>query len=160
MLIALTGTPGMGKTSISKILRSKGYKTVGLNSIAESKKFFIGYDNLRESKILDIDSLNTYLKEKYLKAAHLAKNAGFDGIDIKSCHGYLLIELLGAFTRKNSRYGESFENRTRFLLEVVKMIKSEIPELIVTTRLNVFDAYSYPYAFGVGKNDFLKPDLF
>lgn len=97
MLIALTGTPGTGKTSISKILRSKGYKTVGLNSIAESKKFFIGYDNLRESKILDIDSLNTYLKEKHVKTdiliieGHLSHQLDcVDKIIILRCHPTLL----------------------------------------------------------------------
>ena len=115
--------------------------------------------NLPEDYPIISDDELDKLKEKYLEAAHLAKKAGFDGVDIKSCHGYLLIELLGSFTRKNSRYGGSFENRSRFLLEVVEDIKNELPELIVTSRLNVFDAYAYPYGFGIDKEDYLKPDL-
>jgi len=99
------------------------------------------------------------LKEKFIEAARLAKKVGFDGVDIKSCHGYLLIELLGSFTRRNSRYGGSFENRTRFLLEVTEQIRAEIPDLIVTSRLNVFDGYAYPYGFGVDKDDSSKHDL-
>ena len=42
-------------------------------------------------------------------AAALAIKAGFDGIDIKSCHGYLLQELLSAFAR-GGKYGGAFEN--------------------------------------------------
>ncbi|MGN0313616.1 MAG: hypothetical protein ACI4EG_02355 [Fusicatenibacter sp.] len=39
------------------------------------------------------------LEEKFGEAAKLAKEAGFDAIDIKSCHGYLLAELSSAYTR-------------------------------------------------------------
>jgi len=44
--------------------------------------------------------------------------AGFDFVDIKHCHGYLGHEFLSAHTRGGD-YGGSFENRTRFLREVV-----------------------------------------
>ena len=44
MLIALTGTPGTGKTSISYFLRKNDIKVVDLNCIATTNNFFIGFD--------------------------------------------------------------------------------------------------------------------
>ncbi len=99
------------------------------------------------------------LEDHYVKAAVLAHKAGFHGVDIKCCHRYLNSELLSAFTRKG-RYGETFEGRTRFLLNVVRKIKDCLgKDFIVTTRLNIYDAIPYPYGWGVDKADFLQYDL-
>ncbi|MBC7186925.1 MAG: FAD-dependent oxidoreductase, partial [Calditrichaeota bacterium] len=99
------------------------------------------------------------LQEMYVSAAKLAAQAGFDGVDIKACHRYLVSELLASFTRENSKYGGSFENRTRFLREVVHKITEQVPGVFVTTRLNVYDAIEYPYGFGVSRKDHKVPDL-
>jgi 2,4-dienoyl-CoA reductase-like NADH-dependent reductase (Old Yellow Enzyme family) len=45
------------------------------------------------------------LEEKFVDAAEMAMEAGFDAVDIKACHTYLLSELLSAHTRKGP-YGE------------------------------------------------------
>jgi 2,4-dienoyl-CoA reductase-like NADH-dependent reductase (Old Yellow Enzyme family) len=89
------------------------------------------------------------LKGVFVEAAGWAAAAGFDGVDIKACHGYLLGELLAARGRKNSRYGGDFENRSRFLLETVSAVRSRHPGLIIACRLGAFDAIPYPYGFGV-----------
>jgi len=99
------------------------------------------------------------LRDAYVEAALLAKEAGFDAVDIKSCHRYLLSELLASFTRENSRYGGSFENRTRFILEVVEKIRRAVPDIEVTSRLNIYDALQYPYGWGVDQDDETKPDF-
>lgn len=99
------------------------------------------------------------LQEQYVAAAGLAGEAGFDGVDIKACHGYLVSELLGARARPESRYGGSFENRIRFLIETSQKVQRQYPELIVTSRLSVFDAVPQPYGFGVGSTDAERPDL-
>ncbi len=94
------------------------------------------------------------LQEDYVRAALLAKEAGFDGVDIKACHRYLVNELLAGFTRRDSRYGGSFENRTRFLLETVKKVKKAVgDDFILACRLNVFDAHPYPYGWGVSREN-------
>jgi 2,4-dienoyl-CoA reductase-like NADH-dependent reductase (Old Yellow Enzyme family) len=59
-------------------------------------------------------------------------------VDVKHCHGYLGHELLSARDREG-RYGGSFENRTRFLREVVSGIRAEAPGLGVGVRVSVFD---------------------
>jgi NADPH-dependent glutamate synthase beta subunit-like oxidoreductase/2,4-dienoyl-CoA reductase-like NADH-dependent reductase (Old Yellow Enzyme family) len=98
------------------------------------------------------------LQNVYVEAAKLAAEAGFDGVDVKSCHRYLVSELLASFTREG-KYGGSFENRTRLLRESLARIKDEVPGVFITTRLNVYDAISYPYGFGVDKDDTMVPDL-
>ncbi len=99
------------------------------------------------------------LQERFVAAAELAAEVGFDGVDIKACHGYLISELLGACARTDSRYGGGFENRVRFLIETAHKIRRTNPELIVTSRLSIFDAIPRPYGFGVDADDAGRPDL-
>ena len=99
------------------------------------------------------------LQHAYVKAAQLAFEAGFDTVDIKACHGYLINELLACYNRQG-KYGGCFENRTRLLLEVVDRIHSELgQDKMVTTRLGLYDAIPYPYGWAVDKDDYTKPDL-
>lgn len=91
--------------------------------------------------------------EKYAKAAKLASYAGFDGIDVKCCHGYLMNELLSAYNREG-KYGGSFENRTRLYFECLKAVfENKSDNMFVTTRLNACDCFDYPYGFGVDENN-------
>lgn len=99
------------------------------------------------------------LQDAYVAAARVAWRAGFDAVDVKACHGYLLYELLNAFTREDSRYGGSYENRTRMLREVVARIREEVPGIAVVTRLSVYDAMPYPYGFGMARDGSMEPDL-
>jgi NADPH2 dehydrogenase len=105
------------------------------------------------------------LVEDFVRAARLAWQAGFAFVDIKHCHGYLGHEFLSAVQRPG-RYGGSFENRTRFLREVVAGIQNQVPDLGIGVRLSAFDfvpfrqgadrrgepvpidAEGYAYAFG------------
>lgn len=99
------------------------------------------------------------LEEKFGEAALLAKEAGFDAVDIKSCHGYLLAELSSAYTRPGE-YGGSFENRTRLLRNGILAAKAyEDSSFMVTCRLGIYDGYAYPYGFGVSPESGLTPDL-
>ncbi len=74
----------------------------------------------------------------YVRAARCAERAGYDFVDVKCCHGYLLHELLGARTRPG-RYGGAFENRVRLPLEIVAAVRAECPGLGVGVRLSVGD---------------------
>jgi len=98
------------------------------------------------------------LQDRYVEAARLAYQCGFDSVDIKSCHRYLISELLAAHTRPG-RYGGSFENRIRLLLSVVRRIREELPALELTIRLNVYDGHPYPWGWGVSREDPGRPDL-
>ena len=99
------------------------------------------------------------LVERMGEAAKLAEKAGFDGVDIKSCHRYLGSELLSAYTRPGN-FGGSFENRTRFLRESIAGAKAAVSSnFIVTSRLNIYDGFPYPYGFGVNEKDGLIHDM-
>jgi NADPH2 dehydrogenase len=80
--------------------------------------------------------------EKFHCAALMAWNLGFDFVDIKHCHGYLGHEFLSAHTRAG-RYGGSFENRTRFLREVVRGTRSAAPGLKIAVRLSAIDSVPF-----------------
>jgi len=105
------------------------------------------------------------LTGEYIRAASQAQQIGFDFVDIKHCHGYLGHELLSAFTRQG-KFGGSFENRTRFLRQVVEGIQRDCPGLDIGVRFSAADyppfrrlegvdtgqplapSDGYPYAFG------------
>jgi N-ethylmaleimide reductase len=63
------------------------------------------------------------LVEEYRAAAHNALAAGFDGVELHAANGYLLDQFLRDGTnQRTDRYGGSFENRARFLLEVLDAV--------------------------------------
>ena len=112
----------------------------------------------RKSQIVTDEYLDE-LSDAYVKAAKMAFEVGFDAVDIKSCHGYLISELLACYSR-GGKYGGSFENRTRFLLEVIDKIHKKLGEdRPVVTRLGLYDAVPYPFGWGVDRQDYTKPDL-
>ena len=114
-----------------------------------------------DENIVTDEYLDT-LSEKYAESARLAVEAGFDGVDVKSCHGYLFQELLSAFTRAG-RYGGSFENRTRLYFDCVRAVKEVIPDnILLTSRLSVSDMVPKPYGFGTTEQnelDLTEPDM-
>ncbi|MCQ8780180.1 hypothetical protein NQU49_26650, partial [Escherichia coli] len=73
----------------------------------------------------------------------LAVAAGFDFLDVKQCHRYLLSELLGARNRPGP-YGGSFENRTRLARDIFLAIKAAVPaSVVLATRMNGFDGVPF-----------------
>jgi 2,4-dienoyl-CoA reductase (NADPH2) len=97
------------------------------------------------------------LEDRFVEAAKLAHRVGFQAVDIKACHGYLVSELLAARTRPD-RYGGSFENRTRFMINIVEKIREQVDnDLIVAVRLNAYDGT--PCGWGVSHEDVAQEDL-
>jgi NADPH2 dehydrogenase len=122
--------------------------------------------------------------EEFQRAAGIACEIGFDFVDVKHCHGYLGHEFLSAHTR-DGKYGGSFDNRTRFLSEVVQGIRATAPTLKIAVRVSAFDTVPfqpdptqsanrklgpgvpephsdlipYRWGFGVSAGDPTQPDL-
>lgn len=98
------------------------------------------------------------LPEKYLAAAKLLISAGFDGVDIKACHQNLPGELLSAYMREG-KYGGNFENRSRLLLDIARLIADNTEkESILSSSLGICDMIPYPYGFGMNETSDL-PDF-
>ena len=90
----------------------------------------------------------------YEKAAKLALEAGFDGMDVKCCHGYLFNEFLSAYNREGRYGGCSLENRTRLYSDCIDAVKEAVADkAFVTTRLNACDCFPYGYGYGVNQNE-------
>jgi len=112
---------------------------------------------------------------RMVDAAEMAYSIGFQFVDVKHCHGYLGHEFLSAVTRPGP-YGGSFENRTRFVREVVSGIQKRVPDLRIGVRLSAFDLTAfqtdaesgvgvpfsrdqYPFRFGGAPDNPLEIDL-
>lgn len=81
------------------------------------------------------------IKEDFVEAAVRAKKAGFDGVEIHNCHGFLLSQFLSPITNlRNDEYGGSLENRSRLLMEITKDVRETIGEnLLLLVRLGLDD---------------------
>ncbi len=102
-----------------------------------------------DSALLTDDDIDSLIGD-FVSAAKLAAKIGFTFVDIKHCHGYLGHEFLSAFDRPG-RYGGSFENRTRFLREIVAGVNAEAPALEIGVRVSVYDFCPFqPGPDGVG----------
>lgn len=103
-----------------------------------------------DSAMLSDDELERLIQD-FVAAAVRAEKAGFAFVDIKHCHGYLGHELLSGMDRPG-RFGGSFENRTRFLREVVAGVRAAAPSLQLAVRVSIFDFVPFrPGSDGVGE---------
>lgn len=121
------------------------------------------------------------LIEKFIAAAKIAESCGAMFVDVKHCHGYLGHEFLSSHTRPG-KFGGPFENRTRFLREIVAGIRAAT-KIKIGVRLSSFDFVAfkpdpskgdgkklgpgipedtprpYEYGFGVNQADPVSYDL-
>ena len=110
----------------------------------------------------------------FVRAAIVARAAGFDFVDVKHCHGYLGHELLSAWDRPGPYGGAT--GRTTFLRRIVEGIRRDAPGLAIGVRVSAFDAVpfrkdargvgtpeadmaSYRNAFGLLADPAAAPDL-
>ena len=155
-------------------LRKNGYAPVVVMQATHSGRYskprgvpepLIAYNNpfledvpLPSDRILTDGQLRAY-EERFGQTAKLAQAAGFDGMDIKCCHRYLACELLSAYTREGE-YGGCFENRTRFLRNAYAAARANLRgDFFLTSRINIYDGFPYPYGFGVSPEGGLAPCL-
>ena len=139
--------------------------------IATHDPLLVGrYKVAADTPLITDDELK-HLVDHYVVAARLAAEIGFDFVDVKQCHRYLLNELLGARNRPGP-FGGSYENRTRLARDIFAAIRAAVPRILLATRLNVFDgipfredgrpeSFTLPLAngWGMSERDPLTPDL-
>ena len=97
MKIALTGTPGVGKTKVADVLEKMGYEVVRVEEIVD--EFVIGYDEERQSKIIDEEELDEYVKKIkdgniLIIEGHVSHLLSVDSVILLRCHPEELKERL------------------------------------------------------------------
>jgi len=124
-----------------------------------------GIDSSDNSVVWTDDDLERLI-DTFVAAAGLAREVGFQFVDIKACHGYLLHEFLSARTRPG-RFGGDLAGRARLLLTIVSRVREACPNLHVMVRLSIFDTlpfetsreigqpmqHALPYRFGFGVSE-------
>ncbi len=110
----------------------------GWTTIAPSPLPFYPNDNAPEA--LGLEDIKRII-DSFRSAAHRALKAGYDLIDIHAAHGYLIHQFLSPISNnRTDKYGGSFENRTRLLLEIIDAVKSVWPSnLPLFVRLSATD---------------------
>jgi 2,4-dienoyl-CoA reductase-like NADH-dependent reductase (Old Yellow Enzyme family) len=112
-------------------------KLTGQPPMAASILDGFGSDPQQEMTVADIQKTVA----AFGAAAQRAREAGFDGVQIHSAHGYLLSQFLSpAFNRREDQYGGNIHNRARFLIEVLGAIRAAVGNAFpVLVKINCQD---------------------
>ncbi|OGO04817.1 MAG: hypothetical protein A2Y73_02200 [Chloroflexi bacterium RBG_13_56_8] len=81
------------------------------------------------------------VRRQFVHAAHLAEEVGFDGVDLKLCHGYLGAEMLRPANTRKDEWGGTFENRTRFVVRAFEEIQSRVSskDFVLGSRISFYE---------------------
>jgi adenylate kinase len=137
MLIALTGTPGTGKTSIAQYIKKHGISVISLNELAISHDFITGKDIIRDSFFLDLDKINVYIEKEF---RNIPKPILIEGhathwltqpqwIIILRCHPNILAKRLSIKQWNSKKIKENVES------EILDIILCEATEIHQSTHL-------------------------
>ena len=108
-----------------------------IDTVIESKckvKYLKAARGVEKSEIQEIVN-------KFVQAAVVAKNVGFDGIELHSAHGFLLNQFYSPYTNKRTdEYGGSLENRLRIHTEILNTVRGAVGEnFLIFLRLGAVD---------------------
>ena len=108
-----------------------GFKTFGPEKISASDYEMQSMNELVRARAMRADEIKA-TQDNFVKAALRAQTAGFDGVEIHAAHGYLITQFLSTkANRRTDDYGGSLENRARFGVETIGMVKKALDDHIV-----------------------------
>lgn len=90
--------------------------------------------------VIDEQYIDNYI-DLQVETAKVLYDMGFDGIDLKMCHGYLGSQLVRPYNDREWKYGGSWENRSRFAFESCERIRKAIPDekFLIGARVSMFE---------------------
>ena len=96
--------------------------------------------NIFKPKAMNEDEILRQI-EDFACCAGLARQAGYDGVEIMGSEGYLINQFIAPATnRRDDRWGGAYENRIRFPLEIVRQVRKRVgPDFIIIYRLSMLD---------------------
>lgn len=113
MIVAITGTPGVGKTSACGILKRKGYKVLNLNEIAFEQGLVLGRDDARDTAIIDTQGLNAFVRklqnDLVFLDGHLSHHLDVDISVVLRCNPNKLRERLASLGWNERKIMENVE---------------------------------------------------
>lgn len=124
------GRRGGRVDSKGRLLVTRGLLPVAPSSTPHPVPGYIVPRELRREEVYD-------LIDKFVRAAVLAKKAGFDGVQLHGAHLYLIGEFLSpAANKRKDEFGNSFEGRMKFILEIIRGIRRELGDYPLLVRIN------------------------
>lgn len=131
-VIAITGTPGVGKTSVSAELRSRGYRVVDVNEHLRGHGLLVAKDEARDTYDVDMEALNDSLEEYRREKgvvfldSHLAHGCDCSSIIVLRCDPRILAERL---ERRGYSEEKVRENVQAELLDVIlcESLETDMP---------------------------------
>jgi 2,4-dienoyl-CoA reductase-like NADH-dependent reductase (Old Yellow Enzyme family) len=94
------------------------------------------------------EDINTVVKA-FANAAHRAKKAGYDGVELHAAHGYLLSQFLSPdYNKRTDNYGGSINNRIRIICEIYDETRALVgDDFIIMIKINVSDFTDEGFSF-------------
>ena len=116
----ITSNPECGEAIGPSAVQVPSYASGGVEKIARA---------------MTLDKIHT-MQESFVAAAIRAQKAGYDGIQLHGCHGYLINQFASKKTNlRTDLYGGSDENRARFGSEIIRAIREKCgPDFIISVR--------------------------
>lgn len=115
-----------------------GQETIAPSAVAmDLGKFSNRFATPRAMTAADIADV----KRRFVRAAVLAEQSGFTGVEIHAAHGYLLSQFLSPLSnRRSDQWGGEIANRARLLLDIVRAVRAVVaPGFAVAVKLNSAD---------------------
>ncbi len=147
-VIALTGTPGTGKSSIARILKKKGFAVIDLNYEVRRRKLYSAYDRKRKTYVADMKKVGKFIKnilktEKYRDKqiiidshlSHLLPASIIDAVIVLRCSPEALEKRLEKRGWNREKIRENIEAEIIGLIEYEARKKHRKVFMIDTTKL-------------------------
>lgn len=132
MRIAITGTPGTGKTSVTELLENE-YEVIHLNELIRENELTNGYDEERNSYLVDLEALEETLPQEGVFESHISHLLDVDKTIVLRCHPKQLQERLSDEPEKEIRENVEAEAIDGVLIEALDQNK-EVHEIDTTER--------------------------
>ncbi len=137
MIVAISGTPGTGKTSVSKVLMNKGYHVIELGDFVRDRRLFSSVDRKRGSLEVDTDDLDKALRSEIpqgtvLLVGHLSHFLTVDMIIVLRCRPSVLCERLEARGWSEKKIKENMEAEALDVI-LIESLDSNIEVLEIDT---------------------------
>jgi len=152
MIIALTGTPGTGKTTACEVIKGhsqyrKQFRIIDVNRLVLDEKLYTGKDEARDTYEADMDKLQVRVKQEIenicngldiIMEGHLSHHLPADAVIVLRAHPVALRKRLGK--RKNYSFQKVKENADAEALDVILVEATQIHRSVFeinTTNMNI-----------------------